>query len=144
MVTLCSLLPGLFCPIIDLKNCYHGTQYSAGEDGRITTWKLVMFRVMLDNTGSPTNICWVSFPLLLQVCLLERQTWFKCNRTASLAQSSLGIPSVWGGGFVSLRSGQISEALQMQNLDREHNARMLINCSVLTLFLNLIYCLFTG
>lgn len=36
-----------------LKSCYHGAQCSAGEDGRMTTLKLVMFCAMLDKK----NIC---------------------------------------------------------------------------------------
>lgn len=44
---------------------------------------------------------------------------FKLNRIADLARCSLGIPRMGGGGFLSLKSGQISEGLQMQNLGRE-------------------------
>lgn len=63
------LLPTTICHL--LKNCYHGTQNSAGEDGRLTTLKLAMCCVMLD----AQQTCLVLFfpPLLLQVSLLKRQ-----------------------------------------------------------------------
>lgn len=109
MVILCSLLPDLFCPIINLlkKKCYHGTQCSAGDMSgwQHESWWCFMW-------------CWTPSKHSLGLFCSRAagvsagDNRFKWNRTAGLAQISLDAANVRGGCFASLRSGQISEFRQ--------------------------------
>lgn len=113
MVILCSLLPDLFCPIINLlkKKCYHGTQCSAGD--------MKAGDVSCD-AGHPANIRWVYFAHVLQVCLLETTD---SNGTGRL----VWLRSLWTQQMCEGDVLQASDLARYQNLDREQNAGILMN-----------------
>ena len=104
MVILCSLLPDLFCPIINLLK------------KKVLPWHPVFCR--RHESWWCFMWCWTPSKHSLGLFCSRAagvsagDNRFKWNRTAGLAQISLGAANVRGGCFASLRSGQISEFRQ--------------------------------
>lgn len=116
MVILCSLLPF----VISLKNCYHGTQYSAGEDGRMTTLKLVMFCVMLEAHQTFVGL----FFLFCCRCVCWRDL---------IDSNGTGLLVLLGALHWTSHASEVDFQIwpdvrcTEEFREREHNTRMLIN-----------------